>query len=56
MDLDSRARTGKTGTEAPPPAWTSVIAARRRGQDLPTETPRTLFPEIEELLARPSGH
>jgi hypothetical protein len=56
MDLDSTTRTGKTGTDTPPPAWTSVIAARRRGQVLPTEGPRTLFPEIEELLARPSGH
>jgi hypothetical protein len=56
MDMDGTTGTRKTGPDTPPPDWRSVIAARRHGQDLPSEAPRTLFPEIAELLARPSGH
>ena len=56
MNLNGTTRTGKAGADAPPPDWKAVIAARRRGQDVPPEGPRTLFPEIAELLTRPASH
>jgi hypothetical protein len=38
------------------PTTARALASLRRSDDRPSPGSRTLFPEIEKLLARPAGH
>jgi hypothetical protein len=55
MELET-ARGSEKGAANVPSDTGKSLAALRRSEDGPSPGSRTLFPEIEKLLARPAGH